>query len=68
MTDSKPGPKYGTAQRVAKQGEPHSGRIQNMAYDANARQFRYDVKWDNGPTTSHLENDLVHENLPETYP
>ena len=61
-------PKFPPAGRVAKQGEPHSGRVQSLTYDQNARTFRYLVKWDNGPTTSHLETDLQHEPLPAHYP
>ena len=61
-------PKYGLGERVAKKTGPHSGRVQSITYDGAAKQFRYIVKWDNGPTTSHLEDELVHEQLPEHYP
>ncbi len=57
-------PKYEVGQRVTNGG--HSGRVQNVAYADGT--FRYDVKWDNGPTTSHLEGALTHENLPPHYP
>lgn len=61
-------PKYEEGGRVAKQGEPHSGRIQAVTYDNAAHEFRYMVKWDSGQTTSHLESDLAHEPLPQQYP
>ncbi len=61
-------PKYAPGGRVSKNGEPHSGRVQSLTYDPKAQTFRYLVKWDSGPTTSHLETDLQHEPLPPHYP
>ena len=61
-------PKFAPGSRVAKRAEPRSGRVQGVTYDRKAEAFRYLVKWDFGPTTSHLENDLAHEPLPEKYP
>lgn len=61
-------PKYPPGGRVAKRGEQQSGRVQSGTYDRKAKTFRYLVKWDFGPTMSHLETDLMHEPLPERYP
>lgn len=58
-------PQFEPGHRVAKKGEPHSGRVQSVSHDG---EFCYLVKWDNGPTTRHPEGDLVHEELPGHYP
>lgn len=59
------GPKYGTGERVVR--EQQNGRVQSVAYDADAKTFRYIVKWDLGPTTSHLETELNPISLPTHY-
>lgn len=60
------GPEYAVAERVIR--EQQSGRVQSIAYDADVKSFRYMVKWDLGPTTSHLETELTHVPLPTHYP
>jgi hypothetical protein len=57
-------PKYEVGQRVIK--ERQEGRIQDVAFQTNT--FRYNVKWDNGPTTNHTEEDLAPATLPPHYP
>lgn len=57
-------PKYGVGDRVIREGQ--EGRIQNVAFQGET--YRYDVKWDNGPTTNHTEDDLAHATLPPHYP
>lgn len=61
-------PQFSPGDRVAKKGEPHSGRVQAVSYDQGAKTFRYMVKWDGGPSTLHLETELVYEPLPPHYP
>lgn len=57
-------PKYEVGQRVIREGQ--EGRVQNVAFQGDT--FRYDVKWDNGPTTNHIEADLAPAKLPPHYP
>ncbi len=61
-------PQFSQGGRVAKKGEPQSGRVQGVSYDPAAKTFRYMVKWDVGVMTPHLETELVHEPLPAHYP
>lgn len=61
-------PAFEQAERVFTQSNEQGGRIQSVAYDAEARAFRYLVKWDNGPTTPHLEGELRPAPLPPHYP
>jgi hypothetical protein len=59
-------PKYSTGERVRKSGEPQEGRVQAVTLSGST--FRYNVKWDNGPTTLHDEDDLLPATLPPHYP
>ncbi len=59
-------PAFEVGQRVGKANGIHSGRVQNVSYADGS--FVYLVKWDDGPTTSHRQGELRHENLPSKYP
>jgi hypothetical protein len=56
-------PKFECGQRVTRAGE--EGRVQD-GFPADGT-FRYIVKWDNGPTTVHVEEELRHVQLPPHY-
>lgn len=57
-------PKYEVGQRVRRTDE--EGRVQQVSYAEGV--FKYVVKWDNGPTTSHVESELAPATLPPHYP
>jgi hypothetical protein len=57
-------PRFETGQRVTRTAE--EGRVQHVTYSEN--EFRYLVKWDNGPTTTHVEGELAPSALPPHYP
>lgn len=62
---SAPGtPKFEAGQRVLRTSE--EGRVQHVGYAEGT--FRYLVKWDNGPTTTHDEGELAAAPLPPHYP
>ena len=58
--------KFEPGQRV-RMGGDSDGRVQGGYYDADRRTFRYIVKWDNGPTTTHDEGELAPAQLPPHY-
>lgn len=66
MTTQQSIPKFEPGQRVTKCGENQEGRIQGVTYALDT--FRYNVKWDTGPTTLHGEADLRPAQLPPHYP
>lgn len=59
-------PKFETGERVSRQGK-QEGRVQAISFDVDAKSWRYIVKWDLGPTTNHLEDELEHASLPTHY-
>lgn len=56
-------PKFEVGQRVIRAAE--EGRVQ-CGYFSDGT-FRYMVKWDNGPTTTHVEGELAPAQMPPHY-
>ena len=61
-----PKPKHGAGDRVSTSGDGQEGRVQGVTYSGDT--FRYVVKWDVGPTTTHDEAELRPAQLPPHYP
>jgi len=61
-------PPWPPGTRVSRAGGTQEGRIQDATYDPKARAFRYAVKWDVGPTTTHDQNELAYAEPPPHYP
>jgi hypothetical protein len=57
-------PRFEVGQRVTRTSE--EGRVQSVTFAGD--DFRYMVKWDNGPTTVHVEGELAAAQLPPHYP
>lgn len=58
-------PRFAQGERVFTRGTENGGRVQQVTYDG---AFLYIVKWDNGPTTPHVEGELQPAPLPPHYP